>query len=137
MKYHITTEGVLETRLSGFDLINFPMLNKGTTLVAQLRQYLGADLSLPIRALPVTLEIPNRNRASKAIRTELGDVYGLAVSQFAQALQNHRAKQRAAMAVRSRAASAGASAWCDSNPALRLPPLVLQFSSRSLVGPGV
>ncbi len=30
MKYHITPDGVLETTLSGFDLINFPMLNKGT-----------------------------------------------------------------------------------------------------------
>ncbi len=30
MKYRITSDGVLETGLSGFDLINFPMLNKGT-----------------------------------------------------------------------------------------------------------
>jgi malate dehydrogenase (oxaloacetate-decarboxylating) len=30
MKYRIADEGVLETGLSGFDLINFPMLNKGT-----------------------------------------------------------------------------------------------------------
>lgn len=30
MKYHVTDEGVLETELSGFDLLNFPMLNKGT-----------------------------------------------------------------------------------------------------------
>ncbi|MGA9567445.1 MAG: NAD-dependent malic enzyme, partial [Candidatus Korobacteraceae bacterium] len=30
MKYRITSNGVLETGLSGFDLINFPMLNKGT-----------------------------------------------------------------------------------------------------------
>jgi malate dehydrogenase (oxaloacetate-decarboxylating) len=30
MNYRITAEGVLETALSGFDLINFPMLNKGT-----------------------------------------------------------------------------------------------------------
>ena len=30
MKYRITADGVLETRLAGFDLINFPMLNKGT-----------------------------------------------------------------------------------------------------------
>ncbi|MGB8770066.1 MAG: oxaloacetate-decarboxylating malate dehydrogenase, partial [Candidatus Korobacteraceae bacterium] len=30
MRYRITAEGVLETGLSGFDLINFPMLNKGT-----------------------------------------------------------------------------------------------------------
>jgi malate dehydrogenase (oxaloacetate-decarboxylating) len=30
MKYRITDEGILETGLSGFDLINFPMLNKGT-----------------------------------------------------------------------------------------------------------
>ena len=30
MKYRITPDGALETSLSGFDLINFPMLNKGT-----------------------------------------------------------------------------------------------------------
>src|ERR1039458_5662217 len=30
MNYRITAEGTLETGLSGFDLINFPMLNKGT-----------------------------------------------------------------------------------------------------------
>jgi len=30
MRYRVTAEGVLETPLSGFDLINFPMLNKGT-----------------------------------------------------------------------------------------------------------
>jgi hypothetical protein len=29
MKFQITPDGVLETSLSGFDLINFPMLNKG------------------------------------------------------------------------------------------------------------
>ena len=30
MKYRVIAEGVLETGLSGFDLLNFPMLNKGT-----------------------------------------------------------------------------------------------------------
>lgn len=30
MRYRITGDGVLETTLSGFDLMNFPMLNKGT-----------------------------------------------------------------------------------------------------------
>ena len=30
MKYRTSAEGVLETELSGFDLINFPILNKGT-----------------------------------------------------------------------------------------------------------
>ncbi len=37
MKYRITTEGVLETGLSGFDLINFPMLNKGTAFTENER----------------------------------------------------------------------------------------------------
>ena len=37
MKYRITAEGVLETRLSGFDLINFPMLNKGTAFTENER----------------------------------------------------------------------------------------------------
>ncbi len=30
MKYRVTPDGILETSLSGFDLMNFPMLNKGT-----------------------------------------------------------------------------------------------------------
>ena len=30
MKYRVTPEGILETTLSGFDLVNFPLLNKGT-----------------------------------------------------------------------------------------------------------
>jgi malate dehydrogenase (oxaloacetate-decarboxylating) len=37
MKYRITAEGVLETGLSGFDLINFPMLNKGTAFTESER----------------------------------------------------------------------------------------------------
>jgi malate dehydrogenase (oxaloacetate-decarboxylating) len=37
MKYRITAEGVLETGLSGFDLINFPMLNKGTAFTEDER----------------------------------------------------------------------------------------------------
>ena len=37
MKYRITADGVLETRLAGFDLINFPMLNKGTAFTEKER----------------------------------------------------------------------------------------------------
>ena len=37
MKYRITAEGVLETGLSGFDLMNFPMLNKGTAFTESER----------------------------------------------------------------------------------------------------
>ncbi len=37
MKYRITAEGVLETTLSGFDLMNFPMLNKGTAFTESER----------------------------------------------------------------------------------------------------
>ena len=37
MKYRITAEGILETGLSGFDLINFPMLNKGTAFTEDER----------------------------------------------------------------------------------------------------
>ncbi len=37
MKYRITSDGVLETGLSGFDLINFPMLNKGTAFTENER----------------------------------------------------------------------------------------------------
>ncbi len=37
MKYRVTADGVLETRLAGFDLINFPMLNKGTAFTEKER----------------------------------------------------------------------------------------------------
>jgi malate dehydrogenase (oxaloacetate-decarboxylating) len=37
MKYRITADGVLETGLSGFDLLNFPMLNKGTAFTENER----------------------------------------------------------------------------------------------------
>ena len=37
MKYRITAEGVLETHLSGFDLINYPLLNKGTAFTEDER----------------------------------------------------------------------------------------------------
>jgi malate dehydrogenase (oxaloacetate-decarboxylating) len=37
MKYRITQDGVLETSLSGFDLVNFPMLNKGTAFTESER----------------------------------------------------------------------------------------------------
>jgi len=37
MKYRITADGVLETGLSGFDLINFPLLNKGTAFTESER----------------------------------------------------------------------------------------------------
>lgn len=37
MKYRITADGVLETTLSGFDLINFPLLNKGTAFTESER----------------------------------------------------------------------------------------------------
>ncbi len=37
MKFETTPDGVLETTLSGFDLINFPILNKGTAFTAEER----------------------------------------------------------------------------------------------------
>ena len=37
MRHRITPDGVLETPLSGFDLINFPMLNKGTAFTESER----------------------------------------------------------------------------------------------------
>ena len=37
MNYRITAEGVLDTALSGFELINFPMLNKGTAFTESER----------------------------------------------------------------------------------------------------
>src|ERR1039458_1688425 len=46
MKYRITAEGVLETGLSGFDLISFPMLNKGTAFTEDERTDFGERSSL-------------------------------------------------------------------------------------------
>jgi len=37
MKYRITADGSLETSLSGFDLMNFPLLNKGTAFTESER----------------------------------------------------------------------------------------------------
>ena len=47
MKYRITPEGVLETGLSGFDLINFPMLNKGTAFTENERTSFALHGLLP------------------------------------------------------------------------------------------
>jgi len=49
MKYRITAEGVLETGLSGFDLINFPMLNKGNVSHV-LRVIMGVNSPYPVTA---------------------------------------------------------------------------------------
>lgn len=47
MKYRITGDGVLETTLSGFDLVNFPMLNKGTAFTEQERTAFALHGLLP------------------------------------------------------------------------------------------
>ncbi len=47
MKYRITPDGVLETSLSGFDLINFPMLNKGTAFTESERSDFALHGLLP------------------------------------------------------------------------------------------
>ncbi len=47
MRYRITPDGVLETGLSGFDLINFPMLNKGTAFTESERTAFALHGLLP------------------------------------------------------------------------------------------
>ncbi len=47
MRYRITADGVLETGLSGFDLINFPMLNKGTAFTESERTAFALHGLLP------------------------------------------------------------------------------------------
>jgi len=47
MRYRITAEGILETALSGFDLINFPMLNKGTAFTESERTEFALHGLLP------------------------------------------------------------------------------------------
>jgi malate dehydrogenase (oxaloacetate-decarboxylating) len=47
MKYRVTPEGVLETSLSGFDLMNFPMLNKGTAFTDSERTEFALHGLLP------------------------------------------------------------------------------------------
>ncbi len=47
MKYRITDDGVLETTLSGFDLINFPLLNKGTAFTESERSAFALHGLLP------------------------------------------------------------------------------------------
>jgi malate dehydrogenase (oxaloacetate-decarboxylating) len=47
MKYRITADGVLETGLSGLDLLNFPMLNKGTAFTENERNDFALHGLLP------------------------------------------------------------------------------------------
>ena len=47
MKYCVTPDGVLETPLSGFDLINFPLLNKGTAFTEHERSDFALHGLLP------------------------------------------------------------------------------------------
>ena len=58
IKYRITAEGVLETTLSGFDLINFPMLNKGTAFTENERTDFALHGLLP--HMLATLKIRRR-----------------------------------------------------------------------------
>src|ERR1700751_3929939 len=65
MKYRITPEGVLETGLSGFDLLNFPMLNKGTAFTENER----ADFALHGLLPPHVGDLDDQaTRRLKAIR---------------------------------------------------------------------
>ena len=72
MKYRITTEGVLETGLSGFDLINFPMLNKGTAFTESERTDFALHGLLPPHIGNLEDQAARRLKALRARQTDFG-----------------------------------------------------------------
>ena len=69
MKYRITPDGVLETRLAGFDLINFPMLNKGTAFTEKERTDFALHGLLPPYVGNLDGQIARRLQALRAFET--------------------------------------------------------------------
>ncbi len=63
MKYRITADGVLETGLSGFDLLNFPMLNKGTAFTESERTDFALHGLLPPHVGNLEDQVPRRLKA--------------------------------------------------------------------------
>ena len=72
MKYRITAEGVLETGLSGFDLINFPLLNKGTAFTESERTDFALHGLLPPHIGDLEDQAARRLKALHARQTDFG-----------------------------------------------------------------
>jgi len=72
MKYRITAEGVLETGLSGFDLINFPMLNKGTAFTESERTDFALHGLLPPHVGNLEVQAARRLKALHSRHTDFG-----------------------------------------------------------------
>jgi malate dehydrogenase (oxaloacetate-decarboxylating) len=72
MKYRITAEGVLETGLSGFDLINFPMLNKGTAFTESERTDFALHGLLPPHVGNLEDQAARRLKALHSRHTDFG-----------------------------------------------------------------
>jgi len=72
MKYRITAEGVLETGLCGFDLINFPMLNKGTAFTESERTDFALHGLLPPHVGNLEDQAARRLKALHSRHTDFG-----------------------------------------------------------------
>jgi len=72
MKYRITAEGVLETGLSGFDLINFPLLNKGTAFTESERTDFALHGLLPPHIGDLEDQAERRLKALRDRKTDFG-----------------------------------------------------------------
>ena len=72
MKYRITAEGVLETSLSGFDLINFPILNKGTAFTENERTGFALHGLLPPHVGNLEDQAARRLKALRDRHTDFG-----------------------------------------------------------------
>ena len=72
MKYRITDDGVLETTLSGFDLINFPLLNKGTAFTESERSDFALHGLLPPHIGTLEDQAERRLKALRHRSTDFG-----------------------------------------------------------------
>jgi malate dehydrogenase (oxaloacetate-decarboxylating) len=72
MKYRITAEGILETGLSGFDLINFPLLNKGTAFTEDERTDFALHGLLPPHVGNLEDQAARRLKALRDRKTDFG-----------------------------------------------------------------
>jgi malate dehydrogenase (oxaloacetate-decarboxylating) len=70
MRYQITADGVLETTLSGFDLINFPLLNKGTAFTDSERTAFALHGLLPPHIGNLKDQAERRLKALHSFRTD-------------------------------------------------------------------
>ncbi len=69
MKYRITAEGILETGLSGSDLMNFPMLNKGTAFTEDERTDFALHGLLPPHVGNLEYQAARRLKALRGFET--------------------------------------------------------------------